>query len=144
MSAENNLAFIDSTYREAYRLTEEARDFFLIMDTKARTEHLSPGDVLLQSCEALRVTSRLTQVMAWLLVQKAIEKGEMSPEEASEPCHRLSHHDLCEQEETFFDGTVLPQLDDLLSRSLSLYQRIRRLDRLYDGNKEQRGLFDGC
>ena len=133
MSAEaSTVAFVDSTYQEAISLTEDARDFFAIMETQARARGFSSGDLLLQSCEALRVTSRLTQIMAWVLVQKAVQSGEISREQAREPQYRLSGQEVCADGELAFEGRLLPKLSELLDESLSLYVRISRLDAMYD------------
>ena len=128
MSVVTPFAFIDSTYREAIELTERARDFFTTMDGQAREHDFSSSDILLQSCEALRVTARLTQVMAWLLVQKAVQSNEISREEACDPQYRLSEQGVCSDEELAFDGELLPGLIELLDSSLKLYQRVARLD----------------
>lgn len=128
MSVVTPLAFIDSTYREAIELTERARDFFTTMDGQAHEHDFSSGDILLQSCEALRVTARLTHVMAWLLVQKAVQSNEISREDARDPQYRLSEQDVCNDEDLAFDGELLPDLVELLDSSLKLYQRVARLD----------------
>ena len=131
MSVVASLAFIDSTFREAFELTEEARDFFTTMDGHAREHNFSSSDILLQSCEALRVTSRLTQIMAWLLVQKAVQSNEISREKARDSQYRLCEQDVCRDENLAFEGEILPGLAELLDRSLRLYQRVSRLDSEY-------------
>ena len=98
----SSVAFVDTTYKDAVSLTREARDFFSVMEVEARAQGFSSGDLLLQSCEALRVTSRLTQIMAWVLVQKAVQSGELSREQARLPQYRLSGQDVCADQEPAF------------------------------------------
>ena len=128
----SSLAFVDSTYDEAISLTRDARDFFAVMESQARARDFTSGDLLLQSCEALRVTSRLTQIMAWVLVQKAVQKGEITRDQARQPKYRLSGQEVCEGGDLAFEGKLLPRLSELLDESLRLYERIARLDALYD------------
>ena len=128
----SSVAFVDTTYKDAVSLTREARDFFSVMEVEARAQGFSSGDLLLQSCEALRVTSRLTQIMAWVLVQKAVQSGELSREQARLPQYRLSGQDVCADQEPAFKGRILPRLSELLQESLNLYVRIARLDAMYD------------
>src|SRR3546814_13020408 len=82
------VAFFDSTFEEALGLTREARDYLTHVEPRER-ERMMPNDRMLASCEAMRLTSRLTQVMAWLLVQKAVHAGEMTRDEARAAPHRL-------------------------------------------------------
>ena len=128
----NTVAFVDTLDKDAVSLTRDARDFFSIMENEARSNGFSSGDLLLQSCEALRVTSRLTQIMAWVLVQKAVQTGELSRDQARLPQYRLSGQEVCADRELAFEGKILPRLSELLDDSLDLYVRIARLDAMYD------------
>jgi regulator of CtrA degradation len=78
----------------------------------------------------MRVTARLTQIMAWLLAQKAVHAGELSPRQAASEAHRLAGQRICvEHDEAAHDG--LPDgLKGLLGRSHALYIRVARLDEL--------------
>ncbi len=80
------------------------------------------------SCEALRVTSRLTQVMAWLMLQRAVMAGEVTQEQAMAEDNLLSGQDVCLVERDELD--LPPALRSLLERSHRLYQRVSRLERM--------------
>jgi len=83
------------------------------------------------SCEALRVTARLTQVMAWLLAQKAIHAGELSTAEVIERQDRLTDIAVCMDEEAADEIVGLPaRFRELLDRSHRLYIRVARLDEM--------------
>ena len=129
--AAQTVAFFDTTYQEALSLTQEARDYLVGLNGGAARSG-SPADALLASCETMRLTSRLTQVMAWLLVQKAVYAGELTRTEAQDPKYRLAGQDVCSPADPAFEGELEPGLADLLARSHSLYQRVARLDSLYD------------
>ena len=131
-SSQPPVAFFNSTYKDALSLTREARDYLTHKEPQERRS-LPPEIRLTASCEALRVTARLTQVMAWLLVQRAVHAGEIPREDAAADPYRLSGQEVCEPQDGPAVADELPKgLRDLLDRSLSLYQRVARLDALYD------------
>lgn len=89
---------VDSLYTDAMVLADEARSYF---DDYGRTQRdgLSSADRVAFSCESIKVTTRLMHVIAWLLTQRAVEAGELSPAAAREPSRRLgpapeSSHDV--------------------------------------------------
>ena len=67
---------LDSLYSEALVMADEARSMFehVEADLPARIS-------LALSCESLKVTTRLMQVIAWLLNQKAYRAGELTLDE---------------------------------------------------------------
>jgi regulator of CtrA degradation len=126
------VAFFDRTYDEAMALIREARDYF----AERQRQPASPTRAaveLVTSCESMRLTARLTQIMAWLLVQKAIHAGELSRDDAIKPEHRLGGRHVCEVEGPWSELGLPQRLQTLLERSLSLYNRIARLDDMAAG-----------
>lgn len=111
-------------------LTCEARDYVAEQEPRER-ETLPPELQLLASCEALRLTARLTQVMAWLLMQRAVHAGEIDRETARGPQHRLGGQEVC-LAAACPDENLPLRLRDLLARSAELYDRIARLDAALD------------
>ena len=122
-----SVAFFDRTYEEALSLAREARDYFAQQEPADRNA-ISPFDQLWESCEAMRLTARLTQTIAWLLVQKAVHAGELTRDEAKDPERRLSGQAICGSILANEEVSLPPRLRDLLERSRSLYARIERLD----------------
>ena len=131
-SPTDRVAFFDTTFQEALDLTKEARDYLTDRRRQAPEEPAPGPDSLVANCEAMRVTSRLTQVMAWLMVQKSVHVGEMTRMEAREPKFRLSGQEVCKDDTAAQAGDLERGLQSLLARSLSLYERVERLDSLYD------------
>ncbi|WP_119168554.1 DUF1465 family protein [Algihabitans albus] len=125
------ISFLNGTYAEALALTQEARDY-VALEERAERKGLRPADQLVAACESMRVTTRLTQVMAWLLVQRAVQAGEMTRDDARQPQHRLSAKEICETSELSAPADLTPRMMHLLSRSHALYERVARLDALLD------------
>ena len=115
---------IASLYTEAMVLADETRSYF---DRQGREERDSLDPVLRVgfSCESLKVTTRLMHVIAWLLTQRAVEAGEISPAQARKPSRRLG-------ESPQSDESVLGRLPEtargLVEASRELYARVQRLD----------------
>lgn len=131
------IAYFDSTFDEAMALTREARDY-LAHQKQADFEDLNAVGRLVASCESMRMTARVTQVVAWLLVQKAVHAGEITREQAVAPEYRLAGHSVCEEEHPVLDEPLPDRLAELLDSSLRLYQRVARLDAMLD--REQASL----
>lgn len=130
------VTFFDGPYREGLELLECARDYL---------QH--PSDVfddrrsmmqLVVSCETMRLTARLAQITAWLLMQRAVFAGEVTPSEACRPENRLGSADICGVPGPWRQADVpLPdRLQELLDRSLGLYRRIARLDEMMSQRAE--------
>jgi regulator of CtrA degradation len=127
-------AFFSKTYDETMSLLVEVRDY-VAHDPKRDREDLAPSIGALLCCEALRVTARLTQVMAWLLAQKAIHAGELSPAQLVAQNGPLAEIEICMADEAGEEIGFLPQyFRDLLDRSRRLYLRVARLDEMVRRN----------
>jgi regulator of CtrA degradation len=115
---------VASLYTEAMLLADEARSYF-DMSGRSDRDSLDPIDRVGFSCESLKVTTRLMHVIAWLLTQRAVEAGELSPSQARRPARRLG-------EAPDSDEALLPRLPEaamaLIHASRDLYARVKRLD----------------
>jgi regulator of CtrA degradation len=132
------IAYFDKTFDEAMALTREARDY-LAHQKQADFEELNAVSRLVASCESMRLTARVTQVVAWLLVQKAVYAGEITREEAAEPDRRLSGQSVCGAIQPVLDAPLPERLAELLDSSLRLYQRVARLDEMLDRDVADNG-----
>jgi regulator of CtrA degradation len=122
---------IDALYTEAMLLADEARSYF---DRNGR-EDREGLDPLLRvgfSVESLKVTTRLMHVIAWLLTRRAVEAGELSPDEASADSRRLG-------EAPNSDPALIARLPDgagqLVRASQDLFARVGRLDERNEGSE---------
>lgn len=119
-------AFFTRTYDETMALLVETRNYIAYQEAVDQRS-LPPSMRLQVSYECMRVTSRLTQVMAWLLAQRAVHSGEMSPRQAASDEFALSGGVICADPSGPENEGLPSGLRSLLSRSHSLYMRVDRL-----------------
>ncbi|CAA7626345.1 DUF1465 family protein [Magnetospirillum sp. SS-4] len=121
--------YFSRTYDETLDLMVEARNYLAWSDRMPR-RHPDGLASLRMCCEAMRVTSRLAQVMAWLLAQRAVHEGEITQEQALSDQWRLSGGEIC-LDESFGEDSALPNgLRSLMDRSYRLYVRVARLEEM--------------
>ncbi|CAM3144913.1 DUF1465 domain-containing protein [Sphingomonas antarctica] len=115
---------IDSLYTEAMLLGDEARGYFGEPCHTAR-DALLALDRMHFSIEALKITTRLMHILSWLLTQRAVDAGEISPQMALAQTHRLAPA-------IDSDPAIVAALPDearaLAEGSIELYRRVQRLD----------------
>jgi len=119
--------FFNGTYDETMALLIEARNYIAYHEAGDH-RHLPPHVRLQISYESMRVTSRLTQVMAWLLAQKAVHAGEITQEIAASDEFALSGGEICSDPSGPENEELPSGLRSLLERSHRLYMRAHRLD----------------
>ncbi|MFV3073098.1 DUF1465 family protein [Niveispirillum fermenti] len=120
-------AFFNRTYDETMSLLLEARNYVAYQEA-ADQRSLPPAVRLQASYESMRVTSRLTQVMAWILAQKAVHAGELTQEQAVGDDYALSGGHICSDPSGPDNLALPPALRSLLQRSHGLYMRTSRLE----------------
>lgn len=117
----------ERTYREGMALVEEAATY---LDGPGRedSKDLPRPTALAYATESMRLTTRLMQVAAWLLVRKAVHEGDMSEAEALAEKYKLGGHELASAAP--MDGAQgLPaELAGLIERSQQIFDRVDRLD----------------
>jgi regulator of CtrA degradation len=116
-------------FREGMTLVEDAAAY---LDGAGRDESkaLERQASLTYASESMRLTTRLMQIASWLLVQRAVSEGEISPQQALQEKNRvrLSTHDKKGSPE---DIALLPDhLQKLLHQSMKMHRRILHLDQL--------------
>lgn len=119
--------YVERTFDEAMILLVEARNYLAHREA-IDGAGLCPDARLLACCESMRVTSRLTQVMAWLLAQKAVQAGEITEREAVSDRFALSADGICLDAAGQGNMDLPAGLRSLLDRSHRLYVRVSRLE----------------
>ena len=76
-------------FREGIELVEETAAY-LDGDGRMESRLLSRSASLVYASESMKLTTRLMQIASWLLVQRAINKGNLDAEVAFEPRYRLA------------------------------------------------------
>ena len=120
-------ALFERTFDEGMALVEECARY---LDGRGRTESraLARKAALVYAGESMRVTTRLMQAASWLLIQRAVQDGDMSPEDAASDRYRLGAREICMGRREEGVDALPGKLIELLERSESLYRRIARLD----------------
>ena len=132
---------VEGLYAEAMILADSARSYFDIEGAADRAA-LTPMARVAFSCESLKVTTRLMHVVAWLMVRKAVEAGEMTAEAALAPERRLGRAPEGDNERQ--TAAMLPRrARAIVASSRDLYDRVRRLDgqlgQMGDGSGSEQG-----
>jgi regulator of CtrA degradation len=126
--------FCNRTYDEAFDLTVEARDY-VAEGLDLDRDEAAFGERGHFDCEALRMTTLLAQVMAWLMVQRSVHAGEIGMEEAREEDRQLGGQEVCFDNDNEIVDLLPRHFRSLMERSLKLYQRISRLDEMVARNE---------
>ena len=122
----------DLLYREGMALVEETASY-LDGDGRVESRRLSRAGSLTYATESMRLTTRLMQLASWLLLQRAVNEGEISKENARS-----------EKEKVQFSATPserggpgyeqLPQaLRDHIDKGDRLFDRVMQFDALERG-----------
>ena len=110
-------------FREGMALVEEAASY-LDGEGRRQSRDLPRAQSLTYASESMRLTTRLMQLASWLLLQRAVNNGDMSQSEANRERAKVKLGGLS----TATDGPAweaLPgRMQDLVRRSLNLQQRI--------------------
>jgi regulator of CtrA degradation len=118
-----------SMFHEGMNLVEEAAAY---LDGAGREQAraLARNDSLAYAAESMRLTTRLMQIASWLLLQRAVNEGELTLDQAANEKRKvkLSSQDQAAAPDVF---ARLPRdLRDLVCESLRLQARILHLDQL--------------
>jgi regulator of CtrA degradation len=126
----------DSLYREGMALIEDVASY---LDGEGRSEsrHLPREASFVYATESMRLTTRLMQLASWLLLQRAVNEGELTVENAR-----------AEKEKVKFSATPserggpgyadLPgRLRDFIGKGDRLFERVVQLDKLERGGIEE-------
>jgi len=114
-------------FKEGMALVEESAAY---LDGAGREDsrRLRRPVALAYATESMRLTTRLMQVASWLLLQRAVNEGELSPAQAASEKHRvrLTRQDIaCARE--LFDELPAP-LQRLTFKSMRLQDRVMHFD----------------
>ena len=122
-------------FREGMGLVERTAGY-LDGDGRGQSKRLSRNGTLAYASESMRLTTRLMQIASWLLVQRAVSEGEITPAQAQREKDRVR---LVPQDPAATDphSAALPEeLRSLVALSLRLHARIVHLDRLIAGGPD--------
>lgn len=118
-------ALLERTFQDGMDLVEETAAY-LDGDGRRESRLLSRAAALAYAADSMQLTTRLMQVASWLLVQRAVREGDMTPEAAADARYRLSERPLDAQP----SHPELPiALVEYTVRAEKLFDRVLYLDR---------------
>ena len=121
------IQFRNPAYTEALELLSEAHSYISYRQT-VEERHLNAEGRMQVSFQVMRLTARLTQIMAWLMLQRALQNNEIASSDAVfEPAITVSSG-ILELDQDDIDLKVPTGLKRLLERSHGLYIRMQRLE----------------
>jgi len=117
----------EKVFREGMSLVEETANY---LDGPGRLDArvLERHGAIAYATESMRLTTRLMQLASWLLLQRAIGAGELTADDASKETHRISLNDIGKGHDLAGTNDLPDALKALVERSLTLHQRIQKLD----------------
>lgn len=122
-------------FREGMALVEETATY-LDGNGRADSRALSRAGSLAYATESMRLTTRLMQLASWLLLQRAVNDGEMSAEQARLERAKVKLSGLATATEGPGWDDLPEALRQLIARSLGLQDRIRRLDGVMEPSQD--------
>ncbi len=127
------VVFMPAVFNDTLNLLFDAHQYF---EEFGEEEQLRLPDEFRHAYtgEMSRITMRLTSIMAWVMVRKAIQHGKISEEEAAEK-YRLDASDICLPEVPREVQNLPFYIGELAQRSHNLYSRVWRLDALAYGDR---------
>lgn len=118
-------ALLERTFQDGMELVEETAAY-LDGDGRRESRLLSRSAALAYAADSMKLTTRLMQVASWLLVQRAVREGDMTPEAAADSRYRLSERVL-EAEPSHAELPIA--LVEYAVRAEKLFDRVLYLDR---------------
>ncbi|MDX2094723.1 MAG: DUF1465 family protein [Alphaproteobacteria bacterium] len=128
---ESQLLFLPGVFNETLSLLFDAHHYFQSRGTEDQAS-IEPQLRLAYSQEMSRVTLRLTSVMAWLMVRRAVYAGRIEEEKAADS-YRLDGAESCLEHTPELLDRMPTYLSYLSGRSHDVYTRIHRLDEMAYG-----------
>ncbi|WP_127073831.1 protease adaptor protein RcdA [Pelagibacterium lentulum] len=122
----------DALYREGMGLIEEVAAY-LDGPGRADSQHLSREASFVYATESMRLTTRLMQLASWLLLQRAVNEGEISPEQAMSEKAKVKFSAL-PSDRGGPGWDELPQaIVDYVEKGDRLFERVVKFDKIERG-----------
>ncbi|MBZ0215992.1 MAG: DUF1465 family protein [Fimbriimonadaceae bacterium] len=118
-----------AVFDEGMALVEETASY---LDGEGRAESRSLPRLasLGYATESMRLTTRLMQLASWLLLQRAVNEGELTPDEARSEKHKVRLRTISEKTSSSEYDELPANLRALVERSFKLHTRVLAIDKL--------------
>ncbi|MCC4245394.1 DUF1465 family protein [Stappia indica] len=124
-----NSEMFSALFRDGMALVEETAAY-LDGEGRVQSKSLPRAGSLAYATESMRLTTRLMQMASWLLLQRAVNEGEMSAEQAGSEKNKVRLDTLSSTRGGPGWQELPEDLRDLIERSVRLQERIQHLDRM--------------
>ncbi len=126
----------DMLYREGMGLIEAVASY---LDAEGRIEsRVLPREAgFLYATESMRLTTRLMQLASWLLLQRAVNEGEISRDNARSEKEKVKFSATPSQRGGPGYDQLPEKLRDFIDKGDRLFERVMQLDALEKGNLPQ-------
>ncbi len=116
-------------FQEGMDLVSKAAAY-LDGDGRDEAKSLPRGAAIAYAVESMRLTTRLMQIASWLLLQRAVNEGELSRAEAAGEKRRIHLSEQTALSAKHALAALPPRLRELVAASLRLQARIIHFDLL--------------
>jgi regulator of CtrA degradation len=120
-------------FRDGMALVEETASY---LDGPGRTDskRLERSAALAYATESMRLTTRLMQLASWLLLQRAVNEGELSAENARSEKEKVKFSATPSERGGPGYSSLPERLIDYIGRGDRLFERVVQFDRLERGS----------
>ena len=123
----------DALYREGMTLIEDVAAY-LDGEGRAESRGLSRDASFVYATESMRLTTRLMQLASWLLLQRAVNEGELSAENARSEKEKVKFSATPSERGGPGYSSLPERLIDYIGRGDRLFERVVQFDRLERGS----------
>lgn len=126
-----------AVFQEGMALVE-ATAAYLDGDGRKEAKNLDGPASLAYASESMRLTTRLMQLASWLLIRRAVNEGEMTPEQAFEEQNKVKFQPTSSAVDEEAYAHLPLQLKELNRASLHLHRRVMALDQMLRAELEKK------
>lgn len=123
----------DSLYRDGMSLIEEVASY-LDGAGRADSKTLERDASLVYATESMRLTTRLMQLASWLLLQRAVNEGEITPENARVEKEKVKFSATPSERGGPGWGGLPEALKGFITKGDQLFLRVQKFDKLERGD----------
>lgn len=123
----------DLLYREGMALIEDVAAY-LDGDGRAESRNLPRDASFVYATESMRLTTRLMQLASWLLLQRAVNEGELSAENARSEKEKVKFSATPSERGGPGYAGLPDRLKEFIGKGDRLFDRVVTFDRLERGN----------
>ena len=119
-------------YREGMSLIEDVAAY-LDGDGRTQSRALPREASFVYATESMRLTTRLMQLASWLLLQRAVNEGEITPENARIEKEKVKFSATPDERGGPGFSAMPDQLRDYIAQGDRLFARVQQFDKLERG-----------